>query len=344
MLVLYRELAGYFVNNMNYLANEHNVSIDIVAYPVKSDAPFQFQWSDKVTLYSRKVCDLSGIQSLIDTNSYDLIFVGGWADEDYISIVKKNQRIPALLGFDKQWEGGIKDLARLLKLRLTVSPYFKYAFVPGELQVTFAKAIGFSSQQIFTGAYTCDTAFFKRIYEKRHAPNTRVKRFVYAGRYAPEKDIQRLWQVFKRLRKNHPEIELHCMGTGPLWEARDRSEGIFHHGFCQGEQLESIMLNGDVFILPSIYEPWGVVVNEFCVSGYPILLSDKIGARTALLSSNGSLFEAANDESMMVSMQEALSWSAEELAAYQQKSHQLGMALDEKQYAEAILQMAGAKS
>jgi len=207
-------------------------------------------------------------------------------------------------------------------------------------KLTFAKAIGFSEQQIFTGAYTCDTGFFKRIFEKRSASSTSVKRFVYAGRYAPEKDIQSLWRVFNRLRKNHPDIELHCMGTGPLWEERDLSDGIYHHGFCQGEQLESVMLLGDVFILPSIYEPWGVVVNEFCVSGYPVLLSDKIGARTALLNGNGNLFEAGNEEAMMVRMQEALNWSAEELKAYQQKSHLLGMALNESQYADAILKMA----
>lgn len=340
MLVLYRELAGYFVNNMNYLADQHTVHIDIVAYPVKSDAPFQFQWSDKVTLYSRNVCDLSGIQSLIDNNKYDLIFVGGWADADYLQVVKKNQHIPSLLGFDKQWEGGWKDIARVLKLRFTVRPDFKYAFVPGDLQVSFAKKIGFSSQNIFTGAYTCDTTFFKTIYEKRTPRTASVKRFVYAGRYAPEKDIQRLWAVFNRLKKNHPDIELHCMGTGPLWDERDQSPGIFHHGFCQGEKLQEIMQLGDIFILPSIYEPWGVVVNEFCVSGYPVLLSDKIGARTALLQDNGQLFEAGNDEAMMVAMQAALSWTSEELNSYQQKSHRLGMALNEKQYADALIKMA----
>ena len=40
------------------------------------------------------------------------------------------------------------------------------------------------------------------------------------------------------------------------------------------------------FILPSKYEPWGVVVHEAACSGLPLILSDSVGSRNELLINN----------------------------------------------------------
>jgi len=49
-------------------------------------------------------------------------------------------------------------------------------------------------------------------------------------------------------------------------------------GFVNQSQLPSIYSSADLFILPSDYEPFGVVVNEAMLCGCPAIVSDKVGA------------------------------------------------------------------
>jgi glycosyltransferase involved in cell wall biosynthesis len=49
----------------------------------------------------------------------------------------------------------------------------------------------------------------------------------------------------------------------------------------------------DVFVIPSTFEPWGLVVNEVMNAGKPILASDQVGSAADLVSEdNGGIFKA----------------------------------------------------
>ena len=41
-----------------------------------------------------------------------------------------------------------------------------------------------------------------------------------------------------------------------------------------------------VLILPSTYEPWGLVVNEAMAAGMPVLVSNEVGAHYDLVDGN----------------------------------------------------------
>lgn len=342
MIVLYRELAGYFVHAMNYLADTHGVYIDIVAYPVKSDAPFRFEFSERIRVHSREEMTEESIIELIASTQPQLIFCGGWSDKEYLKVVRAHQKIPALVGFDKQWLGSLRDRLGSTYLRWAVKPYFKYAFVPGKQQQCFARAMGFPERAIFQGAYICETQRFERLFLKRESiKKSSEKRLVYAGRYAEEKDIQSLWDVFLKLKKagTLENWTLHCIGTGPLQNSAVKDHSIVHHGFLQGKAMDDIMESGDVFILPSKYEPWGVVVNEFALAGYPLILSTAVGAASALYLENGILFEAGNKSALEAALVAMSQWTEEQLLQMGRKSHQLSSVLDEEQYAQSILKM-----
>lgn len=337
MIVLYRELAGYFVNTMNYIADHHQVAIDILAYPVKSDAPFRFEFSKNIRVMDRREASLPALQEL---GKYDLIFCGGWSDDLYLKYVKVNHEVPSLLGFDKQWLGSFRDRASVIYLRWFVRNYFDFAFVPGAEQVEFARRMGFSEANVYSGAYTCEVSLLSRVYEAGKRNEEHPYRIIYTGRYAPEKQIETLWSVFSSLSDDFPGWELHCAGTGPLWESRTHHPKIFHHGFLQGEELHTWMKKGGIFVLPSAYEPWGVVVNEFATAGYPLILSDRVGARTGLLTpANGWQFPHQDADALRKCLKEAMNTDPEKLKRMGEESHRLGIRLDERQYADSILRM-----
>jgi glycosyltransferase involved in cell wall biosynthesis len=341
MLVLYRELAGYFVNNMNNLAENHDVSIDIVAYAVQSDAPFQFSFHPNIRVFKRNETTDNQINEWVITGQYDLIFCGGWSDKGYLAAIAQKGSTPAMLGFDKQWLGTIKDRLATLYLRFKVKSLFDYAFVPGSEQTTFAQHMGFADNTIFQGAYTCETKRFDQIFQWRQSNTSAIKKQVFfAGRYVMEKDIELLWSVAAELLNEQPVWEFHFIGKGPLWEKRLIHPRVIHHGFLDGNQLETTIRTGAIFVLPSVYEPWGVVVNEFAAAGYPLVLSDKVGARTGLKGNkNAIIFPAANAVALHFALQEMMLKTDEERLELGMESHALSMRINEANYASTILKM-----
>ena len=48
------------------------------------------------------------------------------------------------------------------------------------------------------------------------------------------------------------------------------------------EELASVYGGADAFVLPSLSEPWGLVVNEAMLCGLPVLVSTQCGCATDL--------------------------------------------------------------
>ena len=342
VLVLYRELAGYIVNCLEYVAKKENIQIEIVAYPIAAEAPFQFSFSDRITVHRRSDVSDEKLVSMTSSGQYELIFCGGWFDKGYLNAIKSKGNTPAVIGFDKQWKGSLKDHLATLYLRIKVTPLFDLAFVPGSEQVMFASKMGFSQAKIKTGIYVCDNPRFNRVFESRkNKPDQIKQRVIYAGRYIPEKDIVNLMNVAAEiLNERNDNWEFHFIGTGALWEQRITHPKITHHGFLDGSKLDELMVTGSLFILPSLFEPWGVVVNEFAMAGYPMILSNQVGARTSLLSAeNGIEFPAGNRDAMKKALNTMMNLGTHELMEYGQKSHELAEKINEEGFANCIMQM-----
>jgi len=337
ILVLYKELAGYFIACLDELCEQHGVRADVVAYPVNADAPFQFKHSERIRLIARNTLTDDQLERMIADNSYDLIFTGGWFDKGYLKAIRR-RKCPALLGFDNAWNGSLKQQLSTVYGRFFLKPLFEYAFVPGTAQATFARKLGFTEEHIVRGAYSCDVARFSQVKLNQHTKN----RLIYAGRYSPEKFVQPLFDVFHKLAEtSFSNWELHCIGTGPLWSERLQSPHIIHHGFMQPDALLEFMQTGNAFVLPSTFEPWGVVAHEFAAAGYPLVLSDAVGASEAFLQQgkNGYRFQANNAEALKEALTKMLSLNAHQLQEMGASSRLLAQSITPKTWAESVASM-----
>ena len=334
ILVLYKELAGYFLACLDQLCEEYDVHADVIAYPVNKDAPFLLKHSSRINISSRIDYTRESLQMKIHTGQYNLIFTGGWFDKDYLNGLSV-RNCPALLGFDNPWQGTIKQRLAAIYGRLFIKSKFDYAFVPGSKQKTFAQHLGFADAHIITGAYSCDVPKFSAI--KR--VGSRPKRLVYVGRYAPEKFIPRLFDAFLETNSTlNDQWELHCVGVGPLFQQRVQHPHIYHHGFMQPDELTRFMTTGDAFVLPSLYEPWGLVVHEFAAAGYPMIVSDAVCAGEAFLQpgQNGFRFQAGNTESLKQALHALMSLTEEELKHMGGRSKALAQSITPATWAKSI--------
>jgi glycosyltransferase involved in cell wall biosynthesis len=76
--------------------------------------------------------------------------------------------------------------------------------------------------------------------------------------------------------------------------------GVHFYGFRQVEENPVFYALADAFILPSLWEEWGLVVNEAMASGLPVIVSKTAGCATDLVQEgvNGFTFDPGNVEQL----------------------------------------------
>lgn len=341
VLFLYTELADYFLKCCEALSQQHEVHI--VRWPVNKEAPFRFQFSDRIKIYDKTDLPGEALPNLIGRIAPDMIVCSGWVDKAYLKAVKPwFRKIPTVMTCDTKWNGSLRQYAALLLSRLFLLNTFSHAWVPGRAQQDYARKLGFQTTNTVTDFYCCDLAKFNGLHARLKAARGTVfpKRFLYVGRYYDFKGIGDLWQAFMEWQHETPnDWELWCLGVGSLQPAQHPK--IKHFGFVQPSELEPIVAQTGVFVLPSRFEPWGVVVQEYAAAGFPLLLSKEVGAAEAFLEEgeNGYSFDAQNVPDLKKQLKKILESDAKDLLLMSDKSHVLAQKISPEKWVTKLEQI-----
>lgn len=140
------------------------------------------------------------------------------------------------------------------------------------------------------------------------------KVILYVGRLVAVKQVSLLITAFQRLYPDCPEARLLIVGDGLLREELERQAEaerkagrLFFVGKREGMRLLAYYDVAQIFVLPSLYEPFGTVVNEALLAGCYTLCSDVAGAACLITSDRqGALFDPASPEQLAARLTEAL--------------------------------------
>jgi glycosyltransferase involved in cell wall biosynthesis len=313
----------------------------IICRKPNDTAPFRFKYvHPSVVIKDRASFSYDELLKQSKEFNPDLVFLAGWAHKPYLTILKTLNPKYSVLGFDNQWTGSLKQRLGALYFKMFLKSHIRHAFVPGQRQRLFAGRLGFESGKIIEGAYCCDYELFHS-YGKScssEKANSYPRRFLFAGRYVKEKGITDLWNVFIELDKEQPsEWELWCLGKGDITPVKH--EKIRHFGFKQPEEMMEIIKNTGIFVLPSTFEPWGVVVHEFASAGFPLLCTDSVGAGDRFIenNSNGFVIKAGDREALKNTMRKFMAMSQQELVKMSQKSTEIASALTPEVWAANLM-------
>lgn len=340
-LFLYTEIAEYFLACCKELSKYGEVHV--IRWPVNKEAPFQFQFDEKLKIYSKSDYSFDELKDLASQINPDVIICSGWIDKDYLKLTKLYfKRIPTVMSCDTHWTGSLKQRLATVISRFTLMRIFSHAWVPGQIQKKYVLNLGFNEQNIQTGFYSCDYNHFAKIYhsQKEQKEKEFPKRFLYVGRYYEFKGIKELWQAFIELQNEEPNNwELWCLGVGDIEPVTHPN--IKHFGFVQPKNLETYTSQTGVFILPSRFEPWGVVVHEFAASGFPLLLSSAVGAKEQFLkeNKNGFSFIPNNVASIKMAMKTIIAKSNSELIEMGKYSHLQAQSITPEKWAQNLLKL-----
>jgi glycosyltransferase involved in cell wall biosynthesis len=115
------------------------------------------------------------------------------------------------------------------------------------------------------------------------------------GRLVPQKDYPTLLSAFSSVLKSMPNIDLYVVGEGHLQKdliELSKSLGINDkvHWLGKTEHIKEFLLKIDLFILPSKYEGFGLVLLEAMVAKKPIIAANNSAIPEVLGKTHEGLF------------------------------------------------------
>ena len=121
-------------------------------------------------------------------------------------------------------------------------------------------------------------------------PHTGPAELLYFGRLEYEKGIHELITALPRIRRTHPGTTLTIAGDGTQQDwlvelARKHKvlKCVRFAGRAEHEQLLALLHRVDLAVLPSHYEPFGIVALEAAAAGTPLVTSDVGGLGEAVI-------------------------------------------------------------
>jgi glycosyltransferase involved in cell wall biosynthesis len=332
------ELADYTVECLKALKKTYPASeIHVIAYSVNPEAPFEFDFSNIGKLYNRDKFDHEKIQLFSDKLIPDLIICSGWTDRSYLKVIRTwRKKAKTVLCMDNKWLGTLKQKLACFVAQFYLPRIFDFIWVPFHQHALFAKKMGFKPAQIKLGFYSANTGKFNKLYEHKKDANT-PKVFVCVARYIPQKNLPLLWNAFIELcNETQHDWELWNLGIGQDFDKRIEHPKIKHCGFVQPNDMDEIIQKTGVFVLPSLFEPWGVVVHEFASAGYPMVVSSHVGAHAAFVENgeNGYVFNPNVKEELKSSLFRIINLSNQELKKMGMHSSELSKKITQEKWVE----------
>jgi alpha-1,3-rhamnosyl/mannosyltransferase len=131
-----------------------------------------------------------------------------------------------------------------------------------------------------------DASYFKKntneIHEKYHLP---TKKFIYfMGNLEPRKDLPTLIAAYRQLPPAIKQEYSLVLAGGNGWkteksrqaikDAQTANENVIHVGFVDSKDTAAFYQQASLFVMPSIYEGFGMPILEAMAGGCPVVASD----------------------------------------------------------------------
>lgn len=265
----------------------------------------------------------------------NIILIFGWNFKSHLKCIRyfKN-KVPIFFRGDSTLlneKPGFKTIARRILLSW-VYRHIDYALYTGQHNKQYFLKHGLNESQLIYAPHAVDNnRFFEpatdyelkaKEWKKLLGINSNEITLLFAGKLEEVKNPFYLLQLMDTL-KDWP-VKLIIVGNGPLEKklketAYGNSQVLFLD--FQNQSLMPIVYRlGDIFILCSNSETWGLGANEAMASGCVVALSDKVGAAVDLIKNENGLIFSLTDTKALATNIKNLCTNRTQLSAMKMKS------------------------
>lgn len=345
-LYLYSQVMPYTIASLQVLIKFTGLNIHLVHYPISKTSPYQLPDVSNIFYYDKSVTNVEDIKNIIIHKKPKFVFVSGWSNKDYLKLAEfaRKQNIPVITGCDTLWRNDLRQKIATIFSKTLIRKYFTYIMVPGFHQYDYARLLGFSRENILFPLYTANLSLFDKIFEESLSIKEKSypHNILFVGRFEKVKGIRNLINAFQSI-VDQKDWTLTLIGNGSLKEEIvnecKNCSNIYFKNFLQEYDLAKEVQYSGIFCLPSIYEPWGVVIQEFAAAGLPLLTSNICGASSMFLRENynGYAFSPADTSELKNKLLKLISLPDDTLRQFSIRSNQLSKSLTPEMYASNFL-------
>lgn len=246
-------------------------------------------------------------QALTRDRESTILHLAGWAHPVLLGalLMARSLEIPVAVESDTAegrpdrswrhfWRHWVKKLLYPLLFRLPIR------FLPGGTrQARYLGQYGVKQERMTIAQMTVDVCAIRRFCSQDReaarsaararwgmAADERVVLFV--GRLEASKGLQELLSAFARAVAEENDLCLAIAGDGSLRAhvetiAAKPDCRVTYLGRLSGDDVLCAYLAADLLVLPSLFEPWGLVINEAMACGLPVIVSDRVGCADDLV-------------------------------------------------------------
>jgi glycosyltransferase involved in cell wall biosynthesis len=214
-------------------------------------------------------------------------FVAGWH-------VARWRGIPTALEVVKTFDTWVARKPHREALKRYIFPRTNLFFVPGDDARRYVRQYGADDDHIMTLPEPVDSRFVTSAKHLHPSERQRIRdtlgltgtTFLYVGRLWWGKGLRHLFGAFEAVQQRAPDVSLLIVGDG------DERAALEHHarqvglrnvvfaGFHQNEDLPRFYAAADVFVFPTLGDPFGQVVDEAMCCGLPVISTSAAGEIT----------------------------------------------------------------
>lgn len=236
------------------------------------------------------------LSEVIGALSPAVVALPGWSDPISVLLlcVLDARKIPFVLMSDSTFmDSSRSSWKEMIKKRIV--RFAGAGLVAGERSGDYLRSLGLPSERVFFGYDVVDNSHFARrsIAGGRIVGMTKGKkfflsvgRFIGSGKDVGVKNFERLIDAYQVYLKKapHNSWDLVILGDGDGRSTLERARAstglgdrIHFPGFAQYQDMPRWYESSSVFILPSVKDTWGLVVNEAMAASKPVLVSNRCG-------------------------------------------------------------------
>lgn len=249
------------------------------------------------------------VESLLSREAPSVIVVHGYATRDALVLLEwacRHGRPAILMSDTNAFNGKRRRWKEWVKSRI-VGRLFAAGLAGGTSSRDYLIDLGLSPEHVFTGCDVVDNAHFAGTGSVTAPLSVSMpgRFFFTSARFIQEKNLFRLLDAYALYRQKAGAAAwlFAIVGDGPL-----RPELVVHRarlgletsalfaGYKHYDELPNWYGAASCFILPSVNETWGLVVNEAMAAGLPVLVSNRCGCARDLVreGANGFIFDPYN--------------------------------------------------
>ncbi len=253
----------------------------------------------------------------------DAVMFYGWSFKSHLKAIKYfHNRIPVLFRGDSTTlneKKGLKKIARTLFLKW-VYGYVDYALYVGVHNKSYFKRHGLNDSQLVLAHHAVENERFAhpdneyneaaKVWRRELGIKDQELSILFAGKFEDVKNPALLVNLAKKM-AGLP-VKFILVGNGHLEDELKTSSkncsNILFLDFQNQLKMPLVYRLGDLFILPSKSETWGLSVNEAMACSKGIVLSDRCGCAADLVTNdqNGYIFNIEQTDDLVIWMKDLL--------------------------------------